>query len=75
MQFLGENQIPFCIIFTKTDKLPPAVLKRNIETYKEKLLADSWDIFPDYFATSSTSKAGKDTVLEYLDKVNSQLKE
>jgi GTP-binding protein len=75
MQFLGENQIPFCIIFTKADKLPPAVLKRNIEAYKEKLMADSWDIFPDYFVTSATSKEGKDSVLEYIDKVNSQLKE
>lgn len=75
MQFLGENQIPFCIIFTKSDKLPPAVLKRNVEAYKEKLLADSWDIFPDYFITSATSKEGKDSVLEYIDKVNSQLKE
>jgi GTP-binding protein len=75
MQFLGENQIPFCIIFTKSDKLPPAVLKRNVEAYKEKLMADSWDIFPDYFVTSATSKEGKDSVLEYIDKINSQLKE
>jgi len=75
MQFLGENQIPFCIIFTKADKLPATVLKKNIEIYKEKLLADSWDIFPDYFITSATSKEGKDSVLAYIDKVNSQLKE
>lgn len=75
MQFLGENQIPFCIIFTKADKLKPAAIKRNIETYKAKLLDDSWDIFPDYFVTSATSKEGKDSVLQFIDKVNQNLKE
>ncbi|MEI6865682.1 ribosome biogenesis GTP-binding protein YihA/YsxC [Flavicella sp.] len=74
MQFLGENRIPFCIIFTKADKLSPTVLKRNIDTYKEKLLADSWEIFPNYFVTSATSKKGKDSVLEFIDKVNQNLK-
>lgn len=74
MQFLGENQIPFCIIFTKADKLGPAVVKRNIENYKTKLLADSWDIFPNYFVTSATSREGKDSVLEFIDKVNEDLK-
>ena len=74
MQFLGENQIPFCIIFTKADKLGPAVIKRNIENYKTKLLNDSWDIFPDYFVTSATSREGKDSVLDFIDKVNEDLK-
>lgn len=75
MQFLGENQIPFCIIFTKSDKLSPTVLKRNIEAYKVKLLDDSWEIFPDYFVTSSTSKDGKDDLLKFIGKVNEDLKE
>lgn len=75
MQFLGENQIPFCIIFTKADKLTPTVLNRNIENYKTKLLADSWDIFPDYFITSSTAKDGRDDVLNFIQKVNEDLKE
>jgi GTP-binding protein len=74
MQFLGESQIPFCIIFTKADKLSPTVLKRNIEAYKIKLLDDSWDIFPDYFVTSATSKNGKDDVLNFIEKVNEDLK-
>ncbi len=74
MQFLGENQIPFCIIFTKSDKLTPTVLKRNIAAYKEKLLTDSWDIFPEYFVTSSTSKDGKESVLDFIHKVNEDLK-
>ncbi|MFC2110651.1 ribosome biogenesis GTP-binding protein YihA/YsxC [Bacteroidota bacterium] len=74
MQFLGENQIPFCIIFTKADKLSPTVLKRNVATYKEKLLADSWDIFPDYFITSSTSQEGRDDLLAFIGKINEDLR-
>jgi GTP-binding protein len=74
MGFLGENQIPFCIVFTKTDKLTPTVLKRNLAVYKEKLLEDSWDIFPNYFVTSATSKEGKDQVLDFIHGVNEDLK-
>ncbi len=74
MQFLGENQIPFCIIFTKSDKITQTVLKRNIATYKSILLEDSWDIFPDYFVTSATSKDGKDSVLEFIGSINENLK-
>jgi GTP-binding protein len=74
MGFLGENQIPFCIVFTKADKLTPTVLKRNLAVYKEKLLEDSWDIFPNYFVTSATSKEGKDQVLDFIHGVNEDLK-
>ena len=74
MGFLGENQIPFCIVFTKADKLTPTVLKRNLAVYKEKLLEDSWDIFPNYFVTSATSKEGKDQVLDFIQGVNEDLK-
>jgi GTP-binding protein len=70
MEFLGVNQIPFCIVFTKSDKLTPTVLNRNIETYKKELLDDSWDTFPDYFVTSSTSKDGRDALLNFIDNIN-----
>jgi len=75
MQFLGENQIPFCIVFTKSDKLKPTVLQKNIAVYKEKLLANSWEVFPEYFVTSSNSKEGKDQLLDYVHKLNEKLKE
>jgi GTP-binding protein len=74
MEFLGVNQIPFCIVFTKSDKLTPTVLKRNIETYKKKLLDHSWEVFPDYFVTSSTSKEGRDALLNFIDDINVNLK-
>lgn len=74
MEFLGVNQIPFCIVFTKSDKLTPTVLKRNIETYKKKLLDHSWDVFPDYFVTSSASKEGRDALLNFIDDINLNFK-
>ncbi|HSM64283.1 MAG TPA: ribosome biogenesis GTP-binding protein YihA/YsxC, partial [Gillisia sp.] len=54
MQWLGEHGIPFCIIFTKADKLKPNALTRNVEAYKEKML-EIWEEMPVYFVTSSTN--------------------
>jgi GTP-binding protein len=70
MEFLGVNRIPFCIVFTKADKLTPTVLNRNIAAYQKELLDDSWDTFPDYFVTSSTSKDGREALLSFIDNIN-----
>ncbi len=72
MQWLGENGIPFAIIFTKADKLKPLALERNIITYKEKLL-ETWEEFPPYFVTSATTRQGREELLEYIDKINKTL--
>lgn len=71
MQWLGEHGIPFCIIFTKADKLKPNALLRNVETYKEKML-EIWEEMPVYFVTSSTNDLGREEVLEYIDNLNAQ---
>lgn len=73
MQYLGENGIPFCIIFTKADKLKPMALERNIESYKETMLA-TWEEMPKYFITSAEKGIGKDEVLEFIESVNLQFK-
>ncbi|MCB7481168.1 ribosome biogenesis GTP-binding protein YihA/YsxC [Christiangramia sediminis] len=73
MQWLGENNIPFCIIFTKADKLKDKVLDKNIENYKAEML-ESWVEMPEYFITSATSKLGQDEILDYIDQINEQLK-
>lgn len=73
MQYLGEHGIPFCIIFTKADKLKPMALERNIEAYKNTML-ETWEDIPEYFVTSAESGMGKDEVLEFIDTVNSQFK-
>lgn len=72
MQWLGENQIPFAIIFTKADKLKPEAIKRNVATYQEKML-DFWEEMPTYFVTSSSNRMGKEEVLAYIDQINQSL--
>ncbi len=62
---LGENQIPFAIIFTKGDKLGPNALKAQIEKDKAILL-EQWEELPPIFTSSSLTKAGKDEILEYI---------
>ena len=73
MQWLGENSIPFSIIFTKADKLKPNAIERNVALYSEKLL-ESWETLPPKFITSSASKHGVEAVLAYIEsQVNSTL--
>ena len=68
MQWMGENHLPFAIIFTKTDKLTKNELASNLSAYKKKLL-DYWEELPPLFITSAESTLGKDAVLNYLDEV------
>jgi GTP-binding protein len=71
MQWLGEHGVPFCIIFTKADKLKPNALARNVEAYKEKML-EIWEEMPEYFITSSSSDLGREEVLKYIENLNTQ---
>ena len=72
MRWLGENNIPFCIIFTKADKLKPKVLDKNIENYKNEML-EFWENMPEYFITSATTGLGQDDVLDYIENINTEL--
>lgn len=72
MSFLGENEIPFSIIFTKADKLRPSELEHNIEVYKNKML-EEWEEMPNYFVTSSDKGIGKNDVLDYIEQINNEL--
>ena len=74
MQWLGENQIPFCIIFTKADKLRPSQIDKHVENYKAKLLEDVWEEMPQYFVTSSSKAIGRDEVLNFIGQINQDLK-
>lgn len=69
MQYLGENQIPFSIVFTKADKLKPNALERNIQAYEQKLL-ETWEEMPSYFTTSSSNSTGRDELLNYIGSIN-----
>jgi len=70
---LGESEIPFAIVFTKTDKISAGRLKTNLEIYKSKLL-ETWEELPLIFTTSSEHKKGKEEILGYIEEINSSLK-
>ncbi|PQJ80717.1 ribosome biogenesis GTP-binding protein YihA/YsxC [Polaribacter porphyrae] len=69
MRFLGENQLPFCIVFTKADKLGSSKLNKQITSYKKKLL-NHWESLPTSFITSSSTGMGRDEFLNFIDDVN-----
>lgn len=72
MEWLGENQVPFCIVFTKADKLSKGELDENVEAYKKRLLED-WEELPPIFVTSSETKLGRDEVLDFIEQQNTEL--
>lgn len=72
MQWMGESQVPFSIIFTKADKLKPNALKRNIEAYEQKMI-ETWEEMPQYFITSATNSEGRDDLLGFLGNLNTQI--
>lgn len=72
MHYLGENGIPFAMIFTKADKLKPNALQRNIDDYQQTML-ETWEEIPPIFVTSSAKNHGKEAVLEYIESINESL--
>lgn len=68
---LGENQVPFAIIFTKADKLGSGQLSANIEVYKNELLKE-WEELPTMIVTSSEKKIGRDNVLDLIEFYNKE---
>jgi GTP-binding protein len=73
MQWLGENQIPFSIIFTKADKLKPKAIENHVKAYK-LILLEFWEEMPNYFITSSPKTIGNKEVLQYIDTLNTNMK-
>ena len=70
MQWLGENGIPFCLIFTKADKLKPKVIEEQVQAYLKKLLDGIWEEAPIHFITSSSKNIGREELLEYIAQIN-----
>lgn len=69
MEWLGENQVPFSIVFTKLDKMSATAGKKNVEEYCAQLL-ETWEELPPVFMTSSVDKRGRDALLDYIDEMN-----
>lgn len=72
VDWLGENGVPFAIVFTKADKLKPARARANAQSWMNEL-KDTWEALPPYFITSAESKEGRDDVLNYIQKINESL--
>jgi GTP-binding protein len=69
MEWCGENNVPFSIVFTKVDKLKPGAADRNVEAYKTELLK-TWEDLPDIYVTSAEKKTGTDNILKFISETN-----
>lgn len=69
MEWLGENGVPFSIVFTKLDKLTSGAGKKMTALYLEELLT-RWEELPPVFRTSSEDRRGRDAILEYIEEMN-----
>lgn len=69
IDWLGENKVPFAIVFTKADKLGPNAGKAKVEEYK-KVLLKQWEELPPVFITSSEKATGREEILDYIGSIN-----
>ncbi len=69
MEWLGENGVPFSIVFTKMDKQSAAAGERQTAEYLKQML-DTWEELPPVFRTSSADGRGRDAVLDYIEQMN-----
>ena len=69
MEWMGNEELPFAIIFTKADKLGKTVIQKNVAAYEKKLL-ETWEVMPPYIITSSETKQGKDELVKFIEKTN-----
>lgn len=73
IDWLGLNEIPFTIVFTKADKLGTVKAKMNVDKWMSQL-KDVWEELPRYFITSSEKKTGRQELLDYIDEINQSLR-
>lgn len=74
IEWLGENGIPFALVFTKSDKQSAGKTKQNVERFLDTL-KEQWEELPPYFITSAEKKTGRNEVLDYIDSINKSLQE
>ena len=74
MEWLGENEVPFAIIFTKIDKISRGRLTENLNKYKEHLL-ETWEELPPILLSSSETEDGREEILDYIQSINRQLRD
>jgi GTP-binding protein len=69
MEWMGNEELPFAIIFTKADKLGKTVIQKNVAAYEKKML-ETWEVMPPYIITSSETKQGKEELVKFIEKTN-----
>jgi len=74
INWLGTSSIPFCIIFTKADKLSVGKARENVGRYMSKL-EETWEELPPYYISSSENKTGRDEILNYIEQIQRSLKD
>lgn len=74
IDWLGQSNIPFSIVFTKADKLSQGKAKQNVTNYLNKL-SETWEELPPHFITSSENKLGREDVLNYIEQINNNIKQ
>lgn len=72
IEWLGEESVPFALVFTKADKLSKGKLSANISAYKDRLL-EGWEELPPLFITSSEERTGREELLNYIEGINNTL--
>lgn len=72
VDWLGESNVPFTIVFTKADKLTPGKAKQNAAQWLDRL-KDCWETLPPYYITSSEKKQGREELLNYIEEINNTL--
>lgn len=72
IEWLGENGVPFSIVFTKADKLKSGKLNSNINLYLQQL-QEQWEELPPYFITSSENRLGRKELLDYIESINKSM--
>jgi len=73
INWLGQNHIPFALIFTKTDKINSATLQTNMAIYKREML-NYWEELPKIFSCSAVTRTGREDILNYIEEINSNSK-
>lgn len=73
INYLGEIEVPFCIIFTKADKISKTKIDSHIAAYRKELIANNWEEMPQHFVTSALESTGREKVLDFIDTVNNEM--
>lgn len=70
INYLGEAEVPFCIIFTKSDKISKGKQQQHVAAYRKQIIEAGWEEMPQHFVTSSEDATGREELLAYIDDVN-----